>query len=1097
MFATALLRDAKGVAKSGLPLTLVVKRPDGVEYRRATLPDQGLGGRAYAIPLLPGSAAGKWSIEAYADPKGDSIGRVEFMLQDYVPERLDFTLHPAKPVIAPGEPVEFSLDARFLYGAPASGLDVTGAIRLQVVEGAELAGFPGYVAGLADDDFTTIENQFSDKVQTDDKGHADLSVELPEGASTRPLQAKLIVDVGEPGGRTVERTLVLPVRSKGVTVGIKKDFDASLSAGDVATFEAIAIAPDGARIARKGAAWSLYQVTNDYQWFNADGHWSYESVKSSKRIASGTIDIGADAPAKFSGRVGWGAHRLDIKTLDGEQTSVAFDVGWSGTAGADTPDNVVVTLDKTNYAAGEEAKLRIASAFAGKATVALVGDKIERFIDVDLVSGDNIVPFAVGGDWGPGAYAVALTHRPLDVGAKRMPGRALGLAWFAIDRGSHALDVKLDAPALTRPRQSMALPIHLAGLAAGEEARVTVSAVDVGILNLTGFKTPDPSAYFFGQRKLPVEIRDLWGMLIDGMQGEAGAIHTGGDSSGGVEGNLPTQEPLALFSGVVKVDDQGNASVSFDLPPFNGSVRLTAVAWSKDKVGSAQADVTVRDSVVVAATLPRFLNVGDRSEMHVDVDNVEGDAGEYKLDLDIHGPLTADADAMTKTVRLDLHQRKSLAMPIAAAGIGVAELDLRLTGPKTDLTQHFRLGIASGAPDSYRRTVTPLPGGGSQTISGDLLADFIPGTGSIAISASPFGALDAPALLAALQRYPYGCSEQTVSVAMPLLYVNRLASIEHLGVDPDLDGRINQAIERELGRQSASGAFGMWSADSNDNDAWLDAFVTDFLTRARERNFAVSSQAFEQALDRLRNEVVNAPEPTKDNAAAIAYALYVLARNGRPVIGDLRYLTDAKLDAFTTPLAKAQLAAALAMLGDQARAAAAFGAALKGLEAERDGGSRPDYGSRLRDAAAVLALVAEAKLGNIESDAIARAGAVLEQARAERSFLSTQEMNWMTLAAEGLAEHDSLAQFRVDGEPVKGALYRRWSGANAFRTVHRYRQCRTESGAARRLGFRRADRAGPGGRQGLCDRTILLQARRDETRRAAKHGRRTSASWCR
>src|ERR1700760_2594785 len=173
-----------------------------------------------------------------------------------------------------------------------------------------------------------------------------------------------------------------------------------------------------------------------------------------------------------------------------------------------------------------------------------------------------------------------------------------------------------------------------------------------------------------------------------GRGGGAGPIHTGGDSSGGVEGNLPTQEPLALFSGIVKVDEQGNASVSFDLPPFNGSVRLTAVAWSKDKVGSAQADVTVRDSVVVAATLPRFLNVGDRSEMHVEVDNVEGDGGEFKVDLDIHGPLTADADAMTKSVRLDLHQRESLAMPIAAAGIGVAELDLRLTGPKTDLTHH-------------------------------------------------------------------------------------------------------------------------------------------------------------------------------------------------------------------------------------------------------------------------------------------------------------------------------------------------------------------------------------------------------------------------
>ena len=92
-------------------------------------------------------------------------------------------------------------------------------------------------------------------------------------------------------------------------------------------------------------------------------------------------------------------------------------------------------------------------------------------------------------------------------------------------------------------------------------------------------------------------------MLIDGMQGAAGAIHTGGDGGGALEGNLPTQEPLALFSGVVKVGrSTANADVSFDLPAFNGSVRLTAVAWSKDKVGSAQADVIVRDPVVVAAT---------------------------------------------------------------------------------------------------------------------------------------------------------------------------------------------------------------------------------------------------------------------------------------------------------------------------------------------------------------------------------------------------------------------------------------------------------------------------------------------------------------
>ena len=260
---------------------------------------------------------------------------------------------------------------------------------------------------------------------------------------------------------------------------------------------------------------------------------------------------------------------------------------------------------------------------------------------------------------------------------------------------------------------------------------------------------------------------------------------------------------------------------------------------------------------------------------------------------------------------------------------------------------------------------------------------------------------------------------------MPLLYANRLASIEDLGIDPDIDGRVKQAIERELSRQGSNGAFGMWTADSGDDDAWLDAYVTDFLTRARERNFAVPQLAFDSALDRLRNTVVNAPEPSKDNAEALAYSLYVLARNGRPVIGDLRYLSDAKLDAFPTPLAKAELGAALAMLGDRARAGKVLGAALSALESEHDTGvSRPDYGSRLRDAAGVLALLAEANLtgGEIEGDAIARAGAALDQARAERAYTSTQENAWMTLAAEGLAEHASFAQFTVDGAARQGRV---------------------------------------------------------------------------
>jgi len=1031
VYATALLRDAKGEAKTGLPLTLVAVRPDGVEYKRTIVADQGLGGRSFALPLLAGAQAGSWKIVAYADPKEPSIGEVGFMLEDYIPERLDVKIKPVAQILTPGEPVEIGLDAKFLYGAPAAGLDVTGQVTLQAVDGSEIPGYKDYVGGLTDDEFTSVSSQFNDKLQTDAKGHADISAALPEGAAAKPLEAKVIVDVAEPGGRTVERVVTLPLRAKSTLIGVKKDFDEGLGEGEAATFEAIAVAPDGSRVARKGVEWSLYKVESEYQWYNSDGRWSYEPVKSSKRIAEGSVDIAGDAPAKFSANVGWGRHRLDIKSADGDQTSLTFDVGWSGSASADTPDNVVVTLDKANYKAGDEAKLRIASRFEGKATIAIVGDKIEQFIDTDLVNGDNVVPFKVGADWGGGAYAVALTHRPLDAKAKRMPGRALGVAWFGIDEDSHKLGVSLGAPEMARPRQTLTLPIKLAGLAPGEEAAVTVAAVDIGILNITGFKTPDPKDYFFGQRKLSIEIRDLYGLLIDGMEGAAGAIHSGGDGSGGVEGNLPTQEPLALYSGVVRVDANGEAKVSFDLPAFNGSVRVMAAAWSKTKTGSAEAEVIVRDPVVVAGTLPRFLSLGDHSQMHIDIDNVEGEAGDYKLDLDIHGPLVAQADAMSKTVKLDAHQRTAVTIPLTAAGIGTASLDLRLTGPKLDVMQHFALGITTGSPDLYRRMIHALPAGASETISADVLADFIPGTGSISLAASPFGALDAPALLQALERYPYGCSEQTVSRAMPLLYANRLASIEHLAIDPDLDGRVRQSIDKVMDRQDSNGAFGLWKAGGDDDDLWLDAFVSDFLTRARERSFAVPQQGFSQALDRLRNEVANAADPGEGSGEPLAYALYVLARNGRPVISDLRYLADTKLAVFKTPLAQAQIAAALAMLGDRARAGKIFAAALETLHGEHDSGySRPDYGSRLRDGAGLLALLAEANLapGEIADNAIADAAQMVELARKDRTYTSTQENNWMVLAAEALAEHSTGKQFTLDGVPQSGAVYRKWSG---------------------------------------------------------------------
>ena len=128
---------------TGGPLTLVIERPDGVEYRRAQLPDQGAGGRSMAVPLNSAVPTGTWRARAYTDPKGASVGETTFMVEDYIPERIEFDLTSKDKLIKAETPVELKVDGHFLYGAPASGLSLEGDMLVTSAASGR-PGYPGY-----------------------------------------------------------------------------------------------------------------------------------------------------------------------------------------------------------------------------------------------------------------------------------------------------------------------------------------------------------------------------------------------------------------------------------------------------------------------------------------------------------------------------------------------------------------------------------------------------------------------------------------------------------------------------------------------------------------------------------------------------------------------------------------------------------------------------------------------------------------------------------------------------------------------------------------------------------------------------------------
>lgn len=1021
--AQALLRTGSAVAQENFPLTFVFTRPDGVEHARFTVEDGGLGGHLQDLTLSASAQQGIWAWRVFADPKGRALTEQTFLVEDYQPERVDFELDTAATSLGRTAPTEVSLEARFLYGSPASGQSLEGDVIVKPVRA--LKDYAGYRFGVPDPDAYSLRGSITSGLKTDDDGKLTFEVFLPELPETTMLyDASVITRLVEAGGRFVERDLDLPVAQDSPRIGVKPAFDGGVDEGGPADFSVIVVGEDGKEMDAAGLTWTLSKVDRRYQWYRYDGRWSYEPITTTRRVGTGDFETTAGQPARLSLPVEWGQYRLDVTGSGALQTTtrITFNAGWyTADASSDTPDYLDVGLDKTSYRPGDVARLRLKPQMAGIAVVNVVSGGLLASKTVNVTGEETEVEIPVSDDWGAGAYITASLYRPMDLDQKRMPSRAMGLSWLQVDPGERSLDVELDAPERILPETVLEVPVRLANLEAGTRAYLTVAAVDVGILNLTGYETPDPDSWYFGQRRLGTDIRDLYGQLIDRTAGTQGRVRSGGDASGmRLEAPPPDEEPVALFSGLVEVGQDGEATVSFDIPAFNGALKLMAVAWTSEGVGHADTEVEVRSPVVMTASAPAFLAPGDRSRLMLEIDNVDGAAGSYELEMSASDGLNLDGGTLlTRTLDLDTGQ-KDLVLTGVTAGdrLVTTEVVATLTGPEgTTYVKRFGIEVKDTQPEVVRRSVFALASGDKLNLSADSFDGLRPDTVAITLTAGGAASVDVAGLLAALDRYPYGCTEQTTSRALPLLYLSEVAEAAGLGGDSAIRERVVKAIARVLSNQSSSGDFGLWSS-YGDGDTWLDAYVTDFLTRAREKGYQVPDLAFTTALDNLENRLAYASD-FKDGGEGIAYALYVLARNGRASMGDLRYYLDAKLQNFATPMAKAQVAAGLALYGEQERATTGFRAALAALPAKTTDRYRSDYGSRLRDSAAVTDYVASASMGEpLQREAIDR----LKDAQVSASGRSTQDMAWMLLAANALNEAAAEARLSVRGEETPGRL---------------------------------------------------------------------------
>ena len=1063
---SALLRDRAGRQVDDRTGNLVIYRPNGLVAEKIRFDDPDSGAVLKSFILPKGASRGQWRAALEVDGLTDTSGAARFAVEDFVPQRIAVDLKADdKTAMKLGGTREIAVASRFLYGAPGAGLTVKAEARLEP-QPNPFPAFDGFAFGRHDATFEERIIELPDQT-TDGAGAATVRVAPGNAGSNagRPLRINTVVSVLEPGGRAVTDSVRIPYRPENLYIGLKPGFDESVEEGGDSVFQVVAVNSDGAAVAQR-LAWKMLAIDYHYDWYRDGDEWRWRRSRTVTKVNEGVVSTttGATAEIKVSG-LEWGSHELVVEAEGvnvGAAASDDFYVGWGGRVsddGVEAPDRVRVMGPEKSPSPGQSAEITIVPPYDGQAQIVVATDKVLSVQNINVTSSGTRVTLPVSDAWGEGAYVMVNVYTARDPILQAKPRRAVGVAHVPVNMDARTFNLTVSAPKVARPRREQVIEVDFGG-GPREPVFLTVAAVDEGILQLTKFKSPDPVAYYYGQKALGVELYDDYGRLLDPNMGLPAEVRTGGDQLGGEGLTVVPVKSVALYSGLVEVGRSGKAKVSFDLPDFNGELRIMAVAWSKTGLGKGEAKMTVRDPAPSDLILPRFMAPGDEAFLTASIDNVELPSGEFTAQISAAGPITVAESRLTRSVQTG--KRSDVPVRVEAQSEGISKVRIAVSGPdKYEVAHTYDIQTRSPYLPETRSTSALMQPGQQYSVDPKLLAGYVPGSVDVTVGFSSIP-VDPATLYASLDRYPYGCTEQTVSRAMPLLYSEQLVAMGARGSRDNARDRVQAAVNTILNRQGSEGAFGLWREGDGYASPWLGAYSTDFIYRAKAAGYNVPDEALDRAYGALRavstgdqwriygyDTDVYEGQYSNDTAEqmmyrASAYALYVLAKSGEADISRLRYLHDRDLSKIDSPLARAHIGAGLAYLGDRSRAASAFESAEKALGYKNSGDY---YQTPLRDLAGMMALASEADMTPLVARLAERLGKDVpdadEMTTQEKAFILlavndfNKGENAFRLMVEGLGRgNDNERQYLISEEQVASGVEFKLEGkAPMFRTV--------------------------------------------------------------
>ncbi len=1025
---SVILRDRQWKSPGELPVVLKFLLPNGKELKsfRKTLNAQGsLDG---SVDLAVSAITGSYSLEVYTS-NDVLLATQPFRIEEFVPDRIKVTAQLDRPFLEAGDAAKLNIHAVNFFGPPAANRNYECEIQVHRRD-FRPKNYDNYDFSLSDQ--STVFDKNVRQGKTDDQGNAVEHYDVPDiFKNIGLLQATFYATVFDETGRPVSRSTSVDIFTQPVFFGVADDGYWFYPLNEPITFPLIAL--DRSEKIVNGTTARVQVIKHEYHTVltrNGD-YFRYESQEEDKLISSGAVSITGEASKYAFTPRSPGDYELRL-SIPGANSYVSRHFYSWGAWGGDNSNfqvnnegHIDISLDKANYYTGDNVGALFKTPFDGRMLITMETDKVVSYQYVDVDKRTAHVSLPLTADDIPNVYITATLIKPHELSDIPLTV-AHGFQSVKVEAKERHMVVEIEAQASVRSHTHQKVTVK-----ASPGSMITLAAVDNGVLQVTDFTTPDPYTHFYAKRALEVTDYDLYPLLFPEIK--AALSSSGGDGDLKKRTNpVPAHriKILSYWSGVAQADGSGEANFEFDIPQFSGSVRLMAVAYKNESFGAKDATMTVADPIVLSSALPRFMSPGDTVTLPVTISNTTATGAGADVKLRLSGPLHPIGD-QEQSVNVGANSEGRAEFKLAASpAIGIGKVTVEVDSKGEHFTDETEIGIRPSAPLQKLTGSGSIAGGSAQPVNWSI-GDYIPSSIDYQLVLSKSPAAELGPWLSLLVEYPYGCTEQTVSIAFPQLYYGDLADlVKSRNVDANqkasANANVQEAIRKIKMRQLYNGAVTLWDGEGTEN-WWATIYAAHFLIEARKAGFDVDQGLLSTMLGYINNRLKNretvmywynrtfnrriAPEE-------VTYGLYVLALAGQPNVSVMNYY---KANPNMLSLdCRYMLSAAYALAGDRRSFQQFLPASFSGEEANTQTGGC--FASDIRDESLALDVLVDADPNNAQIPVMARH--VMDKLK-QRTWFSTQELAFSVLGlgkvARQAAGSSVTAEVEVDGRKV-GAM---------------------------------------------------------------------------